>query len=42
MGQFNHPSIVKLYGVVLKEEPVSYSCHVSDHGTENCFLFCRL
>ena len=23
MGQFNHPSIVKLHGVVIDEEPVS-------------------
>ena len=25
MGQFNHPYVVKLYGVVTVEDPVSYS-----------------
>jgi serine/threonine protein kinase len=27
MGQFNHPHIVKLYGVVTLEDPVSYLCY---------------
>ena len=26
MGQFHHPNIVKLYGMVTIEEPVSYQC----------------
>ena len=25
MGQFNHPHVVKLYGVVTVEDPVSYT-----------------
>ena len=28
MGQFSHPNVVKLYGVVTVGEPVSYRIHV--------------
>ena len=28
MGQFSHPNVVKLYGVVTVGEPVSYKIHV--------------
>ena len=28
MGQFSHPNVVKLYGVVTVGEPVSYGMHV--------------
>ena len=33
MGQFSHPNVVKLYGVVTKGEPVSaiYSSHYYDY-----------
>ena len=27
MGQFKHPNVVKLYGVVMEDEPVSCSSH---------------
>ena len=33
MGQFSHPNVVKLYGIVTKGEPVSaiYSSHYNDY-----------
>ena len=35
MGQFNHPHVVKLYGVVTVEDPVSYTCLCSMFHVHN-------
>ena len=34
MGQFSHPNVVKLYGVVTVGEPVSYFCNLQAHNTD--------
>ena len=36
MGQFNHPHVVKLYGIVTVEDPVSYTCLCSMQRLIEC------
>ena len=38
MGQFSHPNVVTMYGVVTVGDPVSVPSHIHCHITEN--LFC--
>ena len=33
MGQFRHPNVVKLYGVVTEEEPVSIDNQMYNYGS---------
>ena len=42
MGQFSHPNVIKLYGVVTEGEPVSIKILISIVAHFCCFLFVRL
>ena len=39
MGQFKHPNVVTMYGVVTDGEPVSYGKHIISYHCY-CRLFC--
>ena len=41
MGQFSHPNIVKLYGVITERKPVSISYYIFYHSPFYCFNFIR-